>query len=73
MLALRVMPQRIFTTRLIGIIILLLLFMIWAHLQLIENMDTLAGEDFLRPVFRMGMEKDGGSYHAHWQWFSLPF
>ena len=63
-LALRVMlPQGIFNvkTRLIGIIILLLLFMIWAHLQLmIENMDTLAGEDFLRASFRMGMEKDGG-------------
>lgn len=64
MLALRLMlPQRIFNvkTRLIGMIILLLLFMVWAHLQLmIDNLDALAGEDFLRASFRMGLEKDGG-------------
>ncbi|NLY37975.1 MAG: DNA translocase FtsK [Firmicutes bacterium] len=64
MLALRLMlPQRIFNvkTRLIGMIILLLLFMVWAHLQLmIDNLDALAGEDFLRVSFRMGLEKDGG-------------
>ncbi|MEW5785987.1 MAG: DNA translocase FtsK [Bacillota bacterium] len=63
-LALRVMlPQGIFNikTRLIGILILLVLFMVWAHLQLmIENINRLSGQDFLRVSFQMGLDKNGG-------------
>lgn len=63
-LALRVMlPQEIFNikTRLIGILILLLIFMVWAHLQLmVERMDVLAGLDFFRSSFNLGREMEGG-------------
>jgi S-DNA-T family DNA segregation ATPase FtsK/SpoIIIE len=63
-LALRfILPQQLFNikTRLIGLIILLLLFMIWAHLGLmLELKHELAGSVFWRESFRMGWEMQGG-------------
>lgn len=63
-LALRLMlPQGIFNikTRLIGILIFLLIFMVGAHLQLmVERMDVLAGQDFFRSSFNLGREMEGG-------------
>ena len=63
-LALRVMlPQGIFNlkTRLIGILLLLLIFMVWAHLDLmVQRMDILAGQEFFRSSFLMGQEMEGG-------------
>lgn len=58
-----ILPQEIFNIkkRLIGILFLLLIFMVWAHLELmVERMDTLAGRDFLRSSFLMGREMEGG-------------
>jgi len=58
-----ILPQEIFNIkkRLIGILLLLLIFMVWAHLDLmVERMDTLAGRNFLRSSFLMGREMEGG-------------
>ncbi len=63
-LALRMMlPQSILNlkTRLIGILFLLLIFMVWAHLALmVERMDELAGQDFLRSSIMLGLQMEGG-------------
>ncbi len=48
-------------TRLIGIIILLLLFTIWAHFKLmLEQVDAFTGQDFYRASLQMGLQKAGG-------------
>lgn len=58
-----ILPRDVFNikTRLIGILIMLFIFMVWGHLQLmIDRMDALADQDFLRASFRMGIEMEGG-------------
>ncbi len=48
-------------SRLIGIIILLLLFTIWAHFKLmLEQVDAFTGQDFYRACLQMGLQKEGG-------------
>ena len=48
-------------TRLIGILILLLLFTIWAHFKLmLEQPDAFTGQDFYRASLQMGLQKTGG-------------
>ena len=63
-IGLRVMlPEQTYNlkTRLIGIIILLLLFTIWAHFQLmLEQVDAFKGQDFYRASLQMGLQKTGG-------------
>lgn len=63
-LGLRVMlPAQTYNlkTRLVGIIILLLLFTIRAHFSLmLEQVDAFTGQDFYRASLAMGLEKMGG-------------
>ena len=63
-IGLRVMlPEQTYNlkTRLIGIIILLLLFTIWAHFQLmLEQVDAFTGKDFYRASLQLGLQKTGG-------------
>ena len=63
-LGLRIMlPDQTFNlkTRLIGIIILLLLFTVRAHFSLmLEQVDAFAGQDFYRAMLNMGLQKMGG-------------
>jgi len=48
-------------SRLIGILILLLLFTIWAHFKLmLEQVDAFTGQDFYRASMQMGLQKMGG-------------
>lgn len=48
-------------SRLIGILILLFLFTIWAHFKLmLEQVDAFAGQDFYRASLQMGLQKMGG-------------
>jgi len=48
-------------SRLIGILILLLLFTIWAHFKLmLEQADAFTGQDFYRASLQMGLQKTGG-------------
>lgn len=48
-------------SRLIGILILLLLFTIWAHFKLmLEQVDAFTGQDFYRASLQMGLQKMGG-------------
>ena len=58
------LPQQTYgiKVRLIGVLILLLLFTVWAHLQLmIANINALPeGQEFLRASLQMGLERQGG-------------
>ena len=63
-IGLRIMlPEQTYNlkTRLIGLLILLLLFTIWAHFQLmLEHAEALSGQDFYRTSLQMGLQKEGG-------------
>ncbi len=58
-----VLPDQTFNlkSRLIGIIILLLLFTVRAHFTLmLEQVDAFTGQDFYRAMLNMGLQKMGG-------------
>ncbi|NMA92371.1 MAG: DNA translocase FtsK [Firmicutes bacterium] len=57
------LPQKTFhlKSRLAGVLILLLLFMVSAHFQvMMEEVSSLSGEDFYRASFNLGREHQGG-------------
>jgi len=52
-------------SRLIGILILLLLFTIWAHFKLmLEQVDAFTGQDFYRASMQMGCRRWAGVFSA---------